>query len=106
MPSFTVRVCVGGRMSSDISWTGGICPICLFAALTSPRAEDSLAVACERCGNFDLSDAAEDVLDTYAGRLDRARLSEVLCDVCVVAECERPLIDSITAHALIGFATA
>ena len=93
-------------MAGDMpGWTACVCPICRFLARTCPRLDHGQAIACERCGDFDLSDAAEDVVDTYAGPLDRRRLSEALRDVCMMAECERPMIDSITAEALVGFVT-
>ncbi len=93
-------------MVGDIAnHTAGICPVCLFLAHLSPLPDHSLAIACDRCGEFDFSEAALDVIDNYTGSLDRHRLSEAVGDVCMMAECTRPMIDAITASALIGFAT-
>ena len=94
-------------MSADFCNTlSGTCLICGCLAEVSPKSENGLAVQCDRCGKFDLSDSAAEVLDAYAGPVDRHRLSEVVIDVCMMADCERPLIDSVTASSLIAFATS
>ena len=82
-----------------------ICPVCCFIADITQQPSNCQTIQCDRCGHFDLSGAASDVLATYPARLDRQLLSEVVVDVCMMAECERPMIDALTASTLIAFAT-
>ena len=83
----------------------GLCPVCCFGANISQQLGDSQTVKCERCGHFDLSDAAQDIFNTFPEPLNRRRLSEVMIDVCTMAECERPMIDCLTASTMLAFAT-
>ena len=85
--------------------SNGICPICGCLAIVFPQVVGLLAVQCDRCGEFDFSDEAAEMLDAFPGPFDRERLSDVVVDVCMMSDCERPLIDSITVSAIFSFAT-
>ena len=82
----------------------GVCPVCRFIARVSPNSESSITVQCDRCGDFDLLDSAEELIGNHPLPLDRMKLSEALRDMCAITDYERPLIDAITASVLIAFA--
>ena len=87
------------------TWLPVVCPVCHMLARAVPDGREIMAIGCESCGEYRLSWAAQKVFEAQPGSTDRDQLSEALQDACLMAECDWPLIDGLTAAALVGMAT-
>ncbi len=96
-PSFTPILA-----PADISaWLPVICPVCHKGAGALPAGRDAMAFACTCCGHYCLTCDAETLLSAIQPH-DREPLSEAVQDTCLLADCDWPLIDGLTASALIA----